>query len=254
MGRPRDQPPAPKQTAPPSYLAPYLDALDAHGATFEATLWNSREWQQRRFEVLAAMADLRDRHILDCGCGLGDLAEFLTRRAIAYASYTGLEALPELVAAARRRNLPRANFVGADFVAEERAMCCECDAPAACATGASAAAGAPSKPGAHAPPTAIIFCGSLNTIEPARALATLEHAWKALAPAPKRPGAAAPVLLFNFLSDARSAHAGQTDDTGPALRHNARKFFDWALTQTPSVAFRSDYLPGGHDATIAMWR
>ncbi len=234
MGRPRDQPPAPKQTAPPSYLAPYLDALDAHGATFEATLWNSREWQQRRFEVLAAMADLRDRHILDCGCGLGDLAEFLIKRSIAYASYTGLEALPELVAAARRRNLPRATFVGADFVAEERAMCCECAAPT--------------------PPTAIVFCGSLNTIEPARALATLEHAWSALAPAPKRPGAAAPVLLFNFLSDARSAHAGQTDDTGPALRHSARKFFDWALSHTPSVAFRSDYLPGGHDATIAMWR
>ncbi len=49
----------------PDYLAPYADAVRAHGATFEATLWASKEKQVGRFAVIAEMADLTGRVIVD---------------------------------------------------------------------------------------------------------------------------------------------------------------------------------------------
>lgn len=223
----------PRSDPPPRYLAPYLDAVDEHGATFEATLWNSREWQRARFEALHAMVDFRARRILDCGCGLADLAKFLTDGGVEYAAYMGIEASPEMLAAAERRGLPRATFALEDFVTD-------CDA---CSL--------------DGPWDAVVFCGSLNTLEQKCLMHTLESAWNSLvAPAASRgaPRTPAPVLVFNFLSDLADRRVIRADDHGPAVRHNTRRLLEWALGRSSRVAFRSDYLPGGHDATIAVWK
>ena len=41
----------------PEYLKAYAEAVEEHGATFEATLWRSPEAQHARFRVSAEMAD-----------------------------------------------------------------------------------------------------------------------------------------------------------------------------------------------------
>lgn len=222
----------PRSDPPPRYLAPYLEAVDEHGATFEATLWNSRQWQRARFDVLQAMVDFRGRRILDCGCGLADLAQFLCESGVEYEAYHGIEATPEMLAAAERRGLPRATFERADFVAD---------------TCSWARAGGWD---------AVVFCGSLNTLDEATLVRTLGCAWDALCAAAGRaaPDARAPALVFNFLSDLADPRVVRVDDRSPAVRHSARRLLDWALARSPRVAFRSDYLPGGHDATIAVWK
>jgi hypothetical protein len=57
--------------------------------------------------------------------------------------------------------------------------------------------------------------------------------------------------VFNFLSDRCAEHLRRQDPT-PARRFDTHAMLDWALHRCTSVRFRQDYLPHGHDATIAM--
>src|SRR5690606_32808414 len=92
--------------------------------------------------------------------------------------------------------------------------------------------------GAHA----IIFSGSLNTLEPRRAAQVLDRAWDAVRRVPQG------TLVFNFLS----THGRRmTAPTGPARRFNPTPLIKWALRRAPAVIVRHDYLHG-HDATIMM--
>ncbi len=104
------------------YLDPYREAVDRFGATFDATLWNSREFQRLRFEVLRGMVDLNGLTLLDAGCGLGDLCEHLRERNVQLARYVGVDGVPEIVEAAKRRQLPHAEFHCRDFVADADAL------------------------------------------------------------------------------------------------------------------------------------
>ena len=66
----------------PEYLKPYLDAVASSGAGFDATLWSSREGQQRRFHMLATLAGLEGDEpgvIVDLGCGVGTTLRALGR-------------------------------------------------------------------------------------------------------------------------------------------------------------------------------
>ena len=215
----------PKQ---PDYLHPYQQAVKRHGPSFPATLWASRDSQRTRFRVLTEMVDLSGRSIVDAGCATGDLAAYLTEHNILASHYTGLDGVPELLVEARSRGLPRTTFLDIDFVADASAFS-RFDAPA----------------------EVVVFSGSLNTLEEEGALSILERAWPA----------ARYALVFNFLS-ARDGRPALRDDlkdlTKPTEADPARRFdplamLDWALSQTPSVRFRQDYLRG-HDATIAMLR
>lgn len=210
----------------PDYLHPYHQAVRRHGASFHATLWASRESQRARFRVLTEMMSLAGRSIVDAGCAIGDFAAYLAEHNILYGHYTGLDAVPELLAEARARDLPRATFLDIDFVADEAAFT-----------------------RFDAPPDVIAFSGSLNTLEQDHAAAILERAWPA----------AGHALLFNFLSarDGRPPLRDELKDLtappDPAQRFDPIDLLDWALTKTPNVRFRQDYLKG-HDATIAMLR
>ncbi|MCY2929093.1 MAG: class I SAM-dependent methyltransferase [Planctomycetota bacterium] len=81
---------------------PHFDVLD----------WADEESQLARFAVLADNVPLAGRTLLDVGCGLGDLLGYLQRRGLA-ADYTGVDIVPEMVAAARRMH-PDGQFLCAD--------------------------------------------------------------------------------------------------------------------------------------------
>lgn len=202
----------------PPYLEPYRHALAHHGPSFEATLWKSRRTQRARFRVLTRMIDLRGLTVLDAGCGLGDLAEYLRDRRIEVQEYLGVDAFPDVIERARARGLHRARFERCDFAGDAAAF-----AALAREAGADVA----------------LFSGSLNTFEQAAAVDVLGRAFDAV-----RVG-----VVFNFLSAASPTPSPVPPD--PAKRFDPAAVLAWALGRTPLVRVRSDYL-GGRDATIAM--
>lgn len=221
MGTPKSE--TPREPDPPRatpYLEPYRKAVDAFGASFEATLWASRTWQLQRFRVFAELYDFAGKSIVDAGAGQGDFAAFLDRQGVRYRRYVALEGVPEMLESAKRAKLARAEFRQVDFVADERAFA-----------------------GVDGGVDVVVFSGSLNTLRQEGAIAVLGRAWEACGEA----------LLFNFLSD-RAAASACVSDTGPARRFDTVKMVEWALARTPAVVFRQDYIPSGHDATIGMFR
>ena len=99
----------------------HYDALVArHGLSHKALDWGSRDSQELRFSVLAAIADLRGRSVLDVGCGLADFCEFLRARGIEV-DYTGVDLSPAMVAKAAER-FPGVRLVAGNIL--------ECELPA----------------------------------------------------------------------------------------------------------------------------
>ena len=207
-----------------SYLAPYEAAAKRHGASFEATLWASRDGQVARFRVISEMADLDGRTVVDAGSGCGDLATFLREQGIHVARYIGLEGVAEVACAACDCAPPGAEFQHVDFVKDESVF-------------------------ERLAPDVVVFSGSLNTFDQRDALAVLDRAWRAVTARPA-PGASR-AGVFNFLSD-RCSEALLRQPTSPARRFDTLALLGWAFERTAHVRFRQDYFPEGHDATIAM--
>lgn len=244
------------------YLRPYRNAVEAVGPAFEALLWHSRAYQQVRFKVMtdairgviaAGHASRRPaldgRVVVDLGCGRGDYASYLASEGVQIARYIGVEAVPELAAAARETvaglrglggkadaapgedDAPDATIIEADFAADPVLI-------------ERLAAGGGE---------VFTLSGSLNTMDEGLARSVLERAWRGVARV--RRG----VLAFNFLSSAYEGGLGGAatpartgpDFGGPARRFDTLAMIKWALTRSTSVAIRHDYL-GGRDATIVM--
>ncbi len=93
----------------------YTERLKRYGEAVQALGWGSLESQQVRFRVLSEIAGLSSGTILDFGCGMGDLYDFLGRPA----DYTGYDCHRGMLEAARQR-YPFARFVDkpveADYV------------------------------------------------------------------------------------------------------------------------------------------
>ena len=209
-----------------AYLEPYEVAAKRHGASFEATLWASRDAQRERFCIIGMMAELSGRVLLDAGSGCGDLALFLRESGVHPARYIGLEGVSRVASAACECAIPGAEFVEADFVADHQVF-------------------------ARHQPDVVVFSGSLNTLDQSEALAVLDRAWAAVGAAPCLAQGQSAALVFNFLSD-RCSDRLRRQDSSPARRFDTTAMLDWALHRCPAVRFRQDYLPEGHDATIAM--
>jgi SAM-dependent methyltransferase len=199
------------------YLDPYRRSVRDHGPEFEATLWASERSQRLRFEVFTQMCFLPGKRILDAGCSRGDFAAYLLEAGIEYDAFVGIDALPQVIDYAAARALPRAEFHVGDFVRDPNLL-------------------------RLGGPQVVCISGSLNTMDDEQALAVLEGAWKA----------AAETLLFNFLPT--QAHRRAPASLGPARRIDAVWLLRWAMDKTPSVAYRQDYFPHAHDATIMMRR
>ncbi len=212
--------------AVPEYLAPYMAAVAAYGTGFGALLISDRSWQEARFAAFARAVGLQGRVLADLGSGRADLLAWLARQGVECRHYVGVEAVVELheFAQARpeREQLGPASFMLADFVREPELF-----------------EGLVHDFGVDV----MLFCGSLNTLEEADALRTLDRAWAALA---DKPGA---VLGFNFLA---GGDAWPRPDTR-LPRRDTRAWFAWACDRTPLVIFCQHYL-GAHDATIVMIR
>lgn len=196
-----------------TYLDPYRASLAEHGPSFKAMLWYSRKSQRRRFEVFTQMVYFGGKRILDAGCGRGDLAAYLLKHRLHFDHYVGLDALPAMIDHARARKIPDCEFLVGDFVHQ----------PELLSTGQ---------------PQIICISGALNTLMDDQIAATLSAAWAATAEA----------LLFNFLP----LRPGETPAAGPARRLDASRLLEWARSQTTQLAFRQDYFPNAHDATILM--
>lgn len=205
------------------HLDPYRQALQQHGPSFEALLWNNKDFQRLRFAVLAQMTDLTGRVIVDVGCGMADLVPVLNELGIQYGRYVGVDGLPGLVDACAQRaadeGWDECRFETADFVTDEAFFARMVEDHGA---------------------EAFLFSGSLNTLEQADAQAALTRAWDA------GPEAVA----FNFLS---TSWATVNEPGDPARRYDPAAMLAWALGTTKRVALRQDYLEG-RDATVLMLR
>ena len=83
--------------------------------------YNSRETQAARFSVLIknTVPNQQDKlTLLDLGCGLGDLYDFLQKNGYSNIAYTGIDIVPEMIAAAKK-NYPSAEFRTADFITDD---------------------------------------------------------------------------------------------------------------------------------------
>ena len=198
-----------------AYLQPYREAVERFGPAFEATLWNSPEAQRLRFDVMIELADLDDAVLLDAGCGRGDLAARLLQRGVQYRRYVGLDAVAEMVQAARKRDLPRCEFVTGDAVADPNLL----------ETGG---------------PDYVCISGTLNTMDDETAARLVRGAFNA----------AARGVVFNFLSTRHHPRWAGVDLT-PARRFDPLTWLELALGLSSRVVFTQAYLDG-HDATVLI--
>ena len=109
----------------PNYLQPYLSAARRYGGGFGSLLWASPRTQALRFDALIRAvggADLRDRRVLDVGCGRADLLDHLRRRDVFPREYVGIEAVEDLAGAAERKGYLNATIVRGDFVRQPTLM------------------------------------------------------------------------------------------------------------------------------------
>jgi trans-aconitate methyltransferase len=76
--------------------------IQLHGADSSLALgWRTRDDQLLRFRILAEIADLNERSVLDAGCGYGDLYTFLLQ-IYPTVKYSGIEQMTEMVKEGRR--------------------------------------------------------------------------------------------------------------------------------------------------------
>lgn len=75
--------------------------------------WESAEAQALRFEMLADNVQLRGRKLLDVGCGVGNLAEYLDKRGLE-TYYTGVDILQSMICRAEEKKLG-ARFLHCDI-------------------------------------------------------------------------------------------------------------------------------------------
>jgi SAM-dependent methyltransferase len=97
-------------------VANYRGLFQKYGDAPEATQM-SLEGKVFRYRKLMEIADLRNRRVLDLGCGIGDFYPFLTEK-FGELDYTGIDLVPEMVAYAARK-YPRAHFLCRDLFRDE---------------------------------------------------------------------------------------------------------------------------------------
>jgi len=75
--------------------------------------WETEEAHNMRFDVFVRNVDLQNKKLLDVGCGLGNLLEYLQKRNI-NVDYTGVDILEKMIDRAKNKN-PNARFICADI-------------------------------------------------------------------------------------------------------------------------------------------
>jgi len=86
----------------------YKDLLKKNGPTLAAVQHNSREAQNKRFEILFNI-DKGMKSLIDVGCGLGDFGDFLLKKKY-YGKYLGLDFVEEFIQIAKEKFIDKSNF------------------------------------------------------------------------------------------------------------------------------------------------
>jgi SAM-dependent methyltransferase len=197
----------------PKYLKPYQDAVEQFGATFDATLWRSRESQMLRFKTFCNFVDFGNMSILDVGCGIGDFAHYLIESGVSFSRFHGIDAIQEMIESARNRDMHNCTFETVDVVTDHESM-----------QGYDW----------------LTFSGTLNAMEQGNAIELIEAAFSACTCG----------VAFNFLSN-QSGRSPSDEDLHPATRFDTPALLSHAFSLTPLVDFTQTYLTG-HDATIIL--
>lgn len=80
------------------------------------SLWGNLDAQLQRFEILSQIGDLKDRNILDVGCGFGDFYDFIVNcKKIPIGKYIGIDINSEIVKVGKKRH-PEIPFLCADIL------------------------------------------------------------------------------------------------------------------------------------------
>lgn len=100
----------------------YLEKFQRYQDSPLSLGWNSRESQELRYHIFLQIEQFTSKKIgpgaslLDLGCGLGHLADFLERKEIEV-FYTGIDIIPEFIEAAKKRR-PKHEFQCKDLLRE----------------------------------------------------------------------------------------------------------------------------------------
>jgi len=86
----------------------YRKLLAEYGDSPQAVQYSSKDTQERRFELLAAIGDLHQKRILDFGCGIGHLGSYLHKRGIEF-EYFGTDIVNEFITLCRKK-FPKGHF------------------------------------------------------------------------------------------------------------------------------------------------
>jgi cyclopropane fatty-acyl-phospholipid synthase-like methyltransferase len=82
----------------------YEPKLDADIPDYEKLGWESASAQYSRFAAFADNVQLEGKSLLDVGCGLGNLLEYLTLQKVDV-KYTGVDILCKMIEQAKNKNL-----------------------------------------------------------------------------------------------------------------------------------------------------
>jgi SAM-dependent methyltransferase len=85
----------------------YRRSLDRHGPTARGQRWAGEASQRERFRLLAEIGPWTRRSVADVGCGVGDFLGFLRDGGWRGRGYEGFDIVPEMIAAARRKQRGR---------------------------------------------------------------------------------------------------------------------------------------------------
>ena len=101
--------------------AHYAPRIQPGRESYDILDWADRPSQLARFEVLAQCVELDGRSLLDVGCGLGDLYEYLVHLD-RHVDYTGVDIVGAMVEEARRRHGEPARFLWGDVFSDTPAL------------------------------------------------------------------------------------------------------------------------------------
>lgn len=83
----------------------YFDSRPSlHGDSHLAVDWGSQHSQYARFHALSRVTPLQGCSLLDVGCGMGHLLDWLKAHAVNLNHYEGIDVTPSMVLAARKRH------------------------------------------------------------------------------------------------------------------------------------------------------
>jgi SAM-dependent methyltransferase len=96
----------------------YSMLVQKYGESAPGVQWRDRDTQERRFEILTQIGDLRSAKVLDFGCGVGHLLSFMRERFGFTGEYVGYDLSAAMIAVASNK-FPNTRFEQRDVLAEE---------------------------------------------------------------------------------------------------------------------------------------